>query len=197
MTFPYNQSVPNPPNDPADDVGDMQINTLSIAQLISVDHVGFNNPAGLGGLHNQVSFAKVYTGISSTVPPLGLASAILFASNDTNGRTWPYWQNSQPSSPFQIFGAASLNPNGYVVLARGFTIQWGIVNSTSNGIVTFPIPFPNNCFSVITTANYSGSTVNGAAVASVKTNISNTQFTWVFNTNASNYNGFYWIAVGN
>jgi hypothetical protein len=51
MTFPYSSAIPNPPNDPADDVFIMQTNSTSIADIIAVDHVGFNDPGG--GQHNR------------------------------------------------------------------------------------------------------------------------------------------------
>jgi hypothetical protein len=49
MTIPYSSTIPNPPNDPADDVSTMQTNAGSIATIIAVDHVGFN--VGGGGQH--------------------------------------------------------------------------------------------------------------------------------------------------
>ena len=43
-----------------------------------------------------------------------------------------------------------VGPNGYTYLPNGILIQWGIDTSDTDGnhTITFPIPFPNNCFSV-------------------------------------------------
>lgn len=54
MSFSYDPTLPNPPDDPADDVDQMQVNSQSISDLISVDHVGFNTAGG--GEHDQVTF---------------------------------------------------------------------------------------------------------------------------------------------
>ena len=61
--FEYNTTLPNPPDDPADDVAAMQTNTMSVAGWTEVDHVGFNNT--LGGFHNIVTFAKSLVSIAS------------------------------------------------------------------------------------------------------------------------------------
>ena len=57
MTWPYNPSLPNPPDDPADDVAGMQTNASSIASLINIDHVPFNTAGG--GQHKQVTFNSI------------------------------------------------------------------------------------------------------------------------------------------
>lgn len=54
MSFPYTIGLPNPPDDPSQDVGGMQINTNTIDSWVQVDHVGFRN--SLGGKHQTVTF---------------------------------------------------------------------------------------------------------------------------------------------
>ena len=47
-------------------------------------------------------------------------------------------------------GESVADVNGYTYLPNGILIQWGIDTSDTDGnhTITFPIPFPNNCFSV-------------------------------------------------
>lgn len=54
MTFPYTPSIPNAPNDPADDQALMQQNYASIQDLIGVNHVLFNTATG--GQHTFLTF---------------------------------------------------------------------------------------------------------------------------------------------
>ena len=45
---------------------------------------------------------------------------------------------------------SSLNNNGYVKFLNGLIIQWG----TGSGNISFPIPFPNRCFSVTSSSQH-------------------------------------------
>lgn len=203
--FDYNTSVPNPPNDPADDVGAMQNNTASIAGLIAVDHVGFNN--NNGGYHDQVSFA-----INQTAPGLGLGVAELYA-NLANSNSWPFWQNSLGS--IQLAGRNFLATNGYITLpsqgSSPLIAQWGVVHSAGstfqNGdfasvaFATNNIAFPNNCFIVLTTLVYQSSIpIIPGEIANICidwTTLSKTSFTWTYPQNSNQYNRFFWLALGN
>ena len=54
----------------------------------------------------------------------------------------------------------SLASNGYITFPSwlgGLVIQWGQVASSYSGVITFPIPFPNNIFSIVGTPYASGS----------------------------------------
>ena len=55
MTFPYTAGIPNPPNNPSQDVPVMQTNANTINSWVQVDHTGFNNANA--GIHKQVTFA--------------------------------------------------------------------------------------------------------------------------------------------
>ena len=72
MTIAYNSSIPNPPNDPADDVSIMQSNAAAISSIIAIDHVGFN-VAG-SGQHNQVTFN------ANNVPSVPTSPPVLFTN---------------------------------------------------------------------------------------------------------------------
>jgi hypothetical protein len=41
MSFPYDSTIPNPADPPADDAAVMQTNSGSISSILAVDHVGF------------------------------------------------------------------------------------------------------------------------------------------------------------
>jgi hypothetical protein len=74
MTFTYNPNLPNPPDDPADDVAGMQVNTLSTYQLIAVDHGGFN-AGGIvnGGYHNIIHFNNPSTRLPPNTDPSNIS----------------------------------------------------------------------------------------------------------------------------
>jgi hypothetical protein len=55
-------------------------------------------------------------------------------------------------------GESIADVNGYTYLPNGILIQWGIDTSDVDGshTITFPIPFPNNCFSVVVNHKLTG-----------------------------------------
>lgn len=91
----------------------------------------------------------------------------------------------------------------------GILIQWGRVTQSfssggTSGTVTFKdrqpgcIPFPTACFMVQTTPFINAANPGSQATAAVRNNtLSATSFQWRFFTNSSDYQGFYWFAVGN
>lgn len=64
MSFTYTTGIPNPPDPPAGDVADMQVNTNSISSWTEVDHIGFNLTTA--GQHRVMTFPTVQT--TSTAP---------------------------------------------------------------------------------------------------------------------------------
>src|SRR5580693_5148069 len=78
-----------------------------------------------------------------------------------------------------IPGIANVAANGYTFLPGGLLLQWGqfVANSTSK--ITFPLPFPTNCLSVVVTpganstnaTSYSGA--NTIVVVSTNTTVAN------------------------
>jgi hypothetical protein len=74
----------------------------------------------------------------------GTAGQVL-ASNGSTGS--PYW-----ATVTGVSSSFSASSSGYVTLAGGIILQWGKTASISiggNATVTFPIAFPNACWSVI------------------------------------------------
>jgi len=195
--FPYNMGIPNPPDNPSQDVPKMKVNTDSTANLINVDHVGFglNN----GGTHRQVTLTNE---AAPAIPP-GTNSA--FFANAFRGDSWPFFKNGSLTG--LVMGPGSQAFNGYGFLSLGLLLQWGFVNQVlsngDTGTVTFAtsnVAFPNFCFTVFTTPYYTtaGTNPDGAASISINdTTKSSTKFDWTFNSNSSKYKGFYWVAIGN
>lgn len=178
MTFAYNPSLPNPPDDPGDDVAGMQINAASINSIIAVDHVGFN-VAG-GGEHKQVTFN------SNNVPSVPTSPPVLFTN----------LVNSLPQLFFYT-GDAAQSQNQYVssgdgstMILGGIILKWG-TSATLGSPSNFPVAFPNNCFVVVITGI--SSLYTGGFVVTAKTASS---FTAV-RTNGSGATGFNYIAIGN
>lgn len=164
MTFSYNPSLPNPPNDPADDVPGMQVNSASIAGLVSTDHVGFN-VAG-GGQHKQVTFN------SNNVPAVfPVTPPVLFTDVVAGLPQLKFFSGDAAHSSNQYIVAGS----GSTMLLGGIIIKWGaytILAGNSFVNVTFASAFPNNVFSIVLTntvsatvgdltGNYNTATVTG------------------------------------
>ena len=145
MTIPYNVTLPNPPDDPADDVPGMQVNTGSIATFAAVDHVGFNTPGG--GLHQQVTFYKdnIPT-LPTLLDPSGNNQGILFSNTVGVGTVNQlfYYAGTAAQSSAQYVATGS---SGSTFLLGGIILKWGTV---ATGVpVSFASPFPNAVFSLV------------------------------------------------
>jgi hypothetical protein len=207
MTLPiyvYNQNLPNPPDDPGDDVGGMQVNSQSIYAYTAVDHVPFQSTNN--GCHNQVTFAQ-----NQSAPALLTGQVGDIFANNPSGQSWPFWQNALGA--FQMLGASSAGTNGYTTLPGGIIVQWGIVNgphsgnvfdSGDQGIVTFAmanIAFPTACFGVLTNGLYNSNAEDepssAATISYDQYTLSKLQFNWTFASNSAKYTRFFWVAIGN
>ena len=200
-TFTYNGGIPDAPNNPSVDQPKMKTNTDSINGIIGVDHVGFNvsTVPPTGGYHTIIhsvlqgsdpaqiaNIGQLY--IKNYTPPGGSTDTQLFFKTGAGGTS-------------QLTGNKALN-NGYQWLG-GVLIQWGQVTSTASTFQTLTfstnnIPFPTNCFTVITQPYGAGTPSGSQATVQIrKSTVSNTSFEWAFITNGSNWTGFYWVAIGN
>lgn len=83
----------------------------------------------------------------------------------------------------------SLTSNGYQIFPGGLILQWGSATAVgSSGTITFPIPFPNACFSVTSIQHSSSATQYGAIATPGLSSV-------VFYGGSSNISIF-WMAVG-
>lgn len=103
-------------------------------------------------------------------------------------------------SAFEIFNGFHLGTadSDYVKLPDflgGFIVQWGYNSSTSNPVtISFPIAFPNKCFSVVATTDASTSGLTEVVMIASKTT---SGFEWNGGRdNTSNYVFGWWIAIG-
>lgn len=70
MTYTFYSNIPAGPNDPQDDQPLMLTNNASIAGLIQVDHVGFNQVNG--GYHEQVTFNAKNVPVGTPTDPVSV-----------------------------------------------------------------------------------------------------------------------------
>lgn len=187
--YNYNANLPNPPDDPADDVSGMQVNSASINSLIGVDHIGFNIPKG--GIHNQVRMPN-----RVSAPGLGDGDGAFWASL-INANSWPAWQNSAGNTSIVSYITSAVAAGGYCSLPGGLLLQWGIGTTTgTNTVINFPVQFTlnsvaSNAFVVLCTPR--SAQLSGALFTA--SNYSSTSFTYS-RTAIPNYD-FSWIAIGN
>lgn len=195
MTFPYSPMIPNPPNDPADDVTTMQTNAGSINSIIAVDHVGFNITGG--GQHEQVTFN------SNNPPTPPVSPPILFTNNvDGAGNALPgslselfFYSGTAPQSKDQYNVTAT---NGSVMLPMGIILKWGNTGNfvgSMSPVVGFTNAFPNACFSVqLTLLNSNATAPTATRLLSIASGPSNG---FQADVRASGNSTLYWIAIGN
>lgn len=169
MSFPYDPTLPNPPDDPGDDVSGMQTNASSISSLIAVDHSGFN--LSTGGTHLQVTYS------SNNVPSLPTSYPTSFTDLPTN-------YGGTPTYPQQFFFSGNaakssyqyvLSGQGSVLLAGGIVLKWGsgTINfpaSSSGTPISFVYPFINNVFMVHAESNDGGTTSTANTFAYARNN---------------------------
>lgn len=163
--FTYSPTIPNPPDDPADDVSQMQTNSASIFGLIAIDHVGFNLTNG--GQHQQVTFNSNNVPAVPTIPPVLFTQLV-------NGLAQPFFYSGTASQGQNQYVNSS--SSGSTFLLGGMILKWGVVTVSApfnvNGItVTFASPFNNNCFFVSATIadGGTGTTANSMAYARAQT----------------------------
>jgi hypothetical protein len=205
MTYPYNPAIPNPPDDPADDVATMQANAAAIGGFVSVDHVPFNTING--GLHNQVTF------LANQASPPGLSRTTSFGTstgvgvlyaNLSAGQSYPFWQNALGS--FQLLGPVFGATSGSVVFPGGIIFKWGQTPIPSGSSSVIPVTFAgsggnfnvNGWVALATLVTKVGGTSSSNNTISIRQNSLNTAgFTADFNGNSGSFTFFNWIAIGN
>jgi len=196
--YNYVGNIPLSSHNPSVDQIGMQTNNNSIANLIDVDHSGFNQPNG--GYHTvihllpEVADPVVVGGVGELyikqIASINNDEALFYQSG--GGRNYQLTMNLTPQ-----IGA----PNGYSFLPGGILMQWGTININDVGTkttVTFPQTFTNAPVNIsITPINSSGSSspsVNNVYVDSTFP-VTTTQFR-VSNTSSGQLTSIYWMAIG-
>jgi len=126
MSISYNPNVPNPPNNPSSDVGDMHTNAASINTWVAVDHTGFNTGSVPSGLHKQVTIQDENVPVSKPADP----TSVIYTDDGVADPLRPqlFWENSNswsgvgPSltAPFHLSAirAWALISNGAIVAGQ-------------------------------------------------------------------------------
>lgn len=193
----------------------LQGNFTQLSNQFLVNHVPLTSTSGTppNGYHTQVNlvpFSTTTTNPPNNQPVIAPTATTgygqLFSSDINDGindDTALYWL-SGGNKLIQLtrnFNPVLMDP-GYTCLPGGLILQWASVLSTTSGIVTFPIEFPNHCLSVWTQPLSSSTSIPGSqATVSIPRNasgdlISKTGFSWNFVTNSADYRGFFWLALG-
>lgn len=183
MTFNYFPTIPNPPNDPADDVALMQTNSASINSIVAVDHVGFNAVGG-GGQHKKVTFN------SNSVPAVfPVSPPVLFTDTVAGLPQLKFYSGdaAHSSNQYVLAGTGSTFLMGGIILKWGtFTMGAGVTTQA----VTFAGAFPNGKLSVVVSAT-SGQAADVIS-AQVDANLTNFTAARAITSNLP----YYYIAIG-
>lgn len=167
-------------------------------ETLNVDHINNNGqpgsqPAGYHTIIHEVPQTSVSTVTGYNQVFSGVPGTLV-----VNGTTTPAIPNNGDQQLYSLTGAGALSQltgsntstNGYAWVG-GILLQWGVTNALPGGSpVSFPIPFPNNVFSVTCTGFNTGtvprtvSEVNAATVSG-------------FNAVASVSISIYYMAIGN
>ncbi|CAB4121555.1 hypothetical protein UFOVP1357_58 [uncultured Caudovirales phage] len=212
MSITYNLNIPNPPNDPGDDVSPMQVNTNSVNSWTNVDHVEFNSVTPPSGYHTVIHQ------VLQSVDPGNIVNVNqVYQKNYTTNST----VSTTDTQLFSITGSGIISQltgqltngtssDGWCWVG-GILIQWGVFlqdfsSGSTKGTLVFKdrvtgaIPFPTNCFIVIGGPIWDSTEGTPGSQASLNIDlntIARQRFGWQFYTNSSDYEGFYWIALGN
>ncbi len=215
MTISYNNNVPAGPNNPSVDQPQMLLNTQAINAIMAIDHAGFNtagtDPSGYHEIIHQIEQGTwdpiTRTGAPSATTGFNEVFTLLDTPNAA-GAVQDTQLFTVTSNGFISQLTGRLDANEGYVWSGGLLFQWGAEFLTTgqhqNGTILFQDainrpgcpPFPSNCFIVLLTLTGPQAIVTTDTNIFVKA-ISNTDFTWKFNsTNATQYTGFYWFAIG-
>lgn len=168
-------------------------NFLQANASFAINHYAFSDVSGQSGKHHSV----VMPNRALFSVPTAVQEGALYTSFQ-GGITRLVFTRDGGNDQF-IGGPISVLPIGYTSIGGTLLLQWGFVNSTTSGNVTFPIAFTTQCFIVQTTPYRGGAVPNSQANAIVQNaggSPSTTGFHWDFFTNSGSYTGFYWMAIG-
>ncbi|MGG5542962.1 hypothetical protein P4G95_14385 [Burkholderia vietnamiensis] len=149
-------------------------------------------PVTIARQGTDVIYMNASTSLSTV--PMALGDTYVLESNGAN------WYSVGGSTPLAYTNGFSSNQSssGYQKLPSGLIIQWGniVTNSSGTATVTFPIAFPNNCFSAISVSNDVANSYSNIPSGLTKTGlVINCYFGGGSLVNTSKNQ--FWIAIGN
>lgn len=167
-------------------------NTLGTSLSATKDHqisVGGVDTASFEGRHLSVSLKN--KGLNPAHPGDGTDSYLW----SNGGNVWGRNTTSSPILLTYFQGGQSLVANNGFTSIAGIMIQYGSATKSTDGIVTFGTPFPNNLFNVQVTMLENNNNRHFVFVKTIALN----QFTVASRDSGGNdeSNTFYWMALGN
>lgn len=206
----YQPNIPTGTVDLDQDYLNLQGNFQQLDISFGVDHKTFSDATAQNGYHTKVHLVPTSTvasnmpknqPITPVVPTPGygqLFSAQIADGFDTDEALY-FLTGGNKELQLTRNLVPVMSSNGYTFMAGGLVIQWGVKAAPpATGTVTFATSnkaFPNNCFVVTCSMKYTGTAPNTASSVSV-TGLTKTQFDFTIK-GSSNFDGFYWIALGN
>ncbi|MEF9443649.1 hypothetical protein OWS73_35190 [Burkholderia sp. 1B3(2022)] len=150
------------------------------------------SPVSISRQGTDVIYMNANTSLATV--PMALGDTFVIESNGAN------WYSVGGSTPLAFTNgfSASQSSSGYQRLPSGLIIQWGniVTNSSGTASVTFPIAFPNNCFSAISVSNDVANSYSNIPSGLTKTGLTiNCYFGGGSSVNTSKNQ--FWIAIGN
>jgi len=178
-----------------------------LRSTIGNNHIDVND-AGAGD-HKYCLFASQGsdpTTVAATPP----GPIIALFNKSVTGVNRLYIRQPADGTVIQMTGIdPSATATGHTFLPGGLLLQWGFVNGAhggdnhfnggDTGAVTFnSAPNVNfiTCLNVWTQPAFTGSNPGRAASIAVKSPLANSGFTWVFTSESTSYQTFYWWALG-
>lgn len=198
--FTYTRGIPASSHNPSTDQPDMQINNDSIADLIEIDHFGFNDQNNSSGYHKKTTYvSNIYT--LAAPPPSVAGQVVEYAFNTGVGGNALAYVRDGLGTGIQLtntFTPAKTNP-GVTFLPGGLILNFGNIpllkNSSNPTNITFPNAYTSGLTVLSITAGY-WSTDGGATAQQANIfNITGTGFS-VNNTSSSSAHLLGWMAIG-
>lgn len=136
-SLPYNENLPNPPDDPSADVASMQINAQSVNTILSRDLYTFG--ATNAGLHQQVTFPLQVSQIAPIDPIAKIYTTTGIASSVSDLR-YINQNGIFPISCIRAFGnfSSTTTPSTYA-LNNSFNVTGNLVTYTAGQLYKIPI----------------------------------------------------------
>jgi len=182
MTISYNLDIPDGPNNPSNDQPKMKVNTNAIDSWTAVDHVRFS--ASPAGTHKQVTFS------SNNVPTPPVVPPILF-TNTVAGLPQLFFYSGDATHSSNQYNATT---QGTTFTLGGIIIKWGFLGPIGDhATISFPVAFPNNCYTVVATPVKSGSF--GSLIFTLQTTPTISGFQ--VRTNGVTLDAVSYVAIGN
>lgn len=196
--YTYNASVPQAAQLIKVTQAPILSNFQAINELITVNHVGFNDPINYGK-HTFTTFP-----LQSVNPSTSSTDIALFTkSASTSNGIEIFYRYPSNGTVYQLTGGGTTSlaaTNGYCYLTSTLLMKWGLasINTTGSTVVSFPtaggIPaFTTVCNFVQYTpaANYTMNS-NGPWISTFNT----TSFTFNAPSGGTFCNQIYWFAIG-